>query len=75
MVSNIFMVRTPYYGPTDAQTGSFKRLDEELESAGPLARRGRNDVAMEEVTHDPVPRRPVLSVAMEVVGADVVAAE
>jgi hypothetical protein len=30
---------------------------------------------MEEVTYDPVPCRPLVSVAMEVVGADVVPAE
>jgi hypothetical protein len=55
--------------------GLVQRLDEEIETVGPLAWRGRNDAAMEEVTHDPVPRRPVVSVVMEVVGADVVAAE
>src|SRR5258705_4080251 len=49
--------------------------DEKLEILVPLARRGRNDAAVQEVAHDAVGRRPVVAVAGFVVAADLRCAE
>ena len=55
--------------------GLIEGLDHALESVDPLARRWGNDAAVQEVAHYPVARRPVVSVGIKVVGADVVAAK
>jgi hypothetical protein len=54
--------------------GLFKRSDE-LQRSRPLARHGRNDVAMQKITHDAVSDRPVVSLAMEMEYADVLVTE
>src|SRR5713101_9397238 len=49
--------------------------DEKLEILVPLARRGRDDAAVQEAAHDAVGRRPVVAVAGYVVAADLRCAE